>query len=246
MCCVVIEEPGRERSRWIRTALASLAVFATLGAGAVLWEYGRRQGYGDSEVRGILFAIGGVHAAGTYWVRHRPRRADFRWRARLVVPGAVRPGLLGAWSWRALAIEAMAAAGFVGGGLVVAGGAAGEGGGSGIIWTALAAPLAVALAVAVFRKLRRSGCVVLTAQGVGARGRFVRWEDIRAVRHHKDGVDLRLRSSQARPRLLHIDGPQCNIADERLVQVVDFYLANPQCRLALDTGPEQLALIPFE
>jgi hypothetical protein len=142
-----------------------------------------------------------------------------------------------------LAIEATAVVGFVGGGLVIAGGAAGaDRRWSGIIWSISTGAVAVALARAIFRKLSRSGCVVVTAQGVAAAGRFVRWEEIRAVRRQKDGVYLRLRSSEPKRRPLAVDSPQCSVADERLVQVIEFYLTNPHRRSALDTGPAQLAL----
>ncbi|HEX5996389.1 MAG TPA: hypothetical protein VFY84_14705 [Jiangellales bacterium] len=104
----------------------------------------------------------------------------------------------------------------------------------------LTAP-AIALAVTIFGGMRRSASVVVTSHGVAAGGLFVRWEQIGAVQRDKDGGHLHLRTP-GDPRSVDIGGLRCAVSDERLVEVIEFYLANPRRRSALDTGPDQLAL----
>jgi hypothetical protein len=41
---------------------------------------------------------------------------------------------------------------------------------------------------------------------------------------------------------LNVGGSDCAVSDERLVEVLRFYLGNPGRRTTLDTGPEYLAL----
>jgi hypothetical protein len=240
---VIIDEPCRDQLRRIRTAFAAFAAFATVAAGAAVWEYARRVGAAAApDASGIVFVVTGVHLAGTHWLRKRGRRADFGWRARLVLPDGVRPGLLGRWSRHALAIDAIAATGVLGAGLLIAGGQVGAGSvWFGAIGSTVVGTATVAVAVRIFRRLRRSGCVAVTSQGIAAGGRLVRWEEVRAVQRDKDGVHLHLRSSGT-PRSLYIGGPRCDVADKRIVEVLEFYLATPHRRYALDTGPDQLAL----
>jgi hypothetical protein len=113
---------------------------------------------------------------------------------------------------------------------------------SGAIWSTLAGAAAVAVAVSIFNSLRRSGCVAVTSHGVAAGGRLVLWPEIESVRHDEDGVQLRLRSAGT-PRSLHIGGPQCAVSDERLHEVVEFFLAHPHRRSALEGGPHELGWV---
>jgi hypothetical protein len=239
---LIIEEPGRDRLRWIRTAMAAFATSASMAAGTALWEYGRQAGGAAPDVSCIMFVTTGVHLAGTKWLRRRGRRADFRWRAALVLPDGVHPGLLGRWSRSALALDTVTTIGFVGGALLFSGGQVGAGSvRSGAIWSTLAGAAAVALAVSAFGRLRRSGYVAITSHGVAVGGHIVRWEQIGAVYRDKEGVHLRLKTPE-NSRYVGVSGPDCAVSDERLAEVIEFYLANPHRRSALDTGPDQLAL----
>jgi hypothetical protein len=240
---MVIEEADQARLRRVRVMVAAAAALATVAAGGVVWAYGWRAGDAAPDAGGIVFIATLVHLAGTRWLRKRDRRADFGWRAALVVPDGVCAGLLARRSRRAAAIEAIAATGLVGGGLLMAGGRMGAGKiWSGALWSAFAGAMAVAVAVSVFNGLRRSGCVAVTSHGVAAGGRLVRWAEIESVRRDKDGVQLRIRSA-ANPRPMLIGGSQCAVSDERLHEVVEYFLTHPHRRSALDGGgPYQLAL----
>lgn len=239
---LIIEEQRRNRLRWIRIVVAAFAASAIVAAGAALWEYGRRAGGAVPDVSCILFVATGVHLAGTRWLRRRGRRADFRWRAALVLPNGVHPGLQGRRSRSALAIGAVTATGFVGSGLLFFGGQVGAGRvWSGPIGSILAGAAAIALAASAFGRLRRSGYVVITSHGVAVGGHIVLWEQIGAVYHDKEGVHLRLKTPE-NPRYVGLSGPDCAVSDERLAEAIEFYLANPHRRSALDIGPAQLAL----
>lgn len=169
---LIIEEPGRTRLRWIRTLLAVLAAAAILAAGAAVWESGRLAG--DDADAGFVAGLATVaHVAGTKWVRTRRRRADFRWRAALVLPGAVRPGLWARWSRPASAVDAVVSAGFIGGGLLYFGGQVGAGSRwYGPIGSAVVAAMVGALAAAAFGRMRRSGYLTVTSEGVGHGSRY--------------------------------------------------------------------------
>jgi hypothetical protein len=238
---LIVEEPGRGWRRWIRTAVAAVAASAIVGAGAAVWEYGRRAGGAAPDVGVIVFVATGVYLAGMHWLRRRGRRADFRWRAALVLPEGVHPGLLGRWSRFALAFDTVEVIGLVGGGLLFAGGKVGAGSVWGAVLSPLGGVMAVTVAVSTFGRLRRSGYVAVTSHGVAAGGHLVRWEQIGAAQRDKDGVHLHLRAS-GKPRSVDVGGPHSAVSDERLVEVIEFYLANPHRRSALDTGPDRLAL----
>ncbi|HEX2773778.1 MAG TPA: hypothetical protein VHN18_15280 [Micromonosporaceae bacterium] len=217
--------------------MAAIAASAVVAAGATVWEYGRRAGGAAPDFGAILFVVSGVELAATRWLLRRDRRADFRWRAALVLPDGVHPGLVGRWSRTALAIDTVAATGLGGGGLLFAGGKVGAGSvWYGTIASTVAGAAVIGLAVSVVGRLRRSGSVAVTSHGVAAGCRLVRWEQIGAVQRDKDGVHLRLRAP-GDPRSVDIGGPHCAVSDERLVDVIDFYLAYPERRSALDTGP---------
>lgn len=136
----------------------------------------------------------------------------------------------------------IAATGFVGGGLLFSGGQVGAGSvWSGPIGSTLAGAAAFALAASAFGRLRRSGCVAITSDGVAVGGHIVRWEQIGAVYRDKEGVHLRLKTPE-NLRYVGLSSPDCAVSDERLAEAIEFYLANPHRRSALDTGPNQLAL----
>ncbi|MFK3979535.1 hypothetical protein ACI2K4_04040 [Micromonospora sp. NPDC050397] len=209
---------------------------AVLVAGAALWEYGRGTGVSAPDLTCVVLAAAGLHFAGTRWLVGRNRRADFRWRRTLPVPGDVRPGLSGRWSRSALAVDAGAAVGVVGSGLVFFGARVGADSlWSGSIGSVLAGGWTLVLAVSAFGRLRRPWYVVVTSLGVAARGHDVSWERIGSVYRDREGVHLRLAESES-PRYVRVSGPRCAVPDERIAEVIEFYRADPHRRAALDSG----------
>jgi hypothetical protein len=194
----------------------------------------------DVDILVLLSA--GLHFAGTRWLRTRKRRADLRWQAALVLPDGVRPGLLGRWSWVAVAVNAVGTTGFVLGGLVFFGGRVGADSiWFGVIGSIAAGAGAIVLADGAFRRLRRSGHLAITSGGVAVGDEVVGWDQIEMVRRDRRGVHLRQKTPKA-PRNVQLTAPDCAVSDDRLAEVVEFYLANPHRRSALDTGPDQFAL----
>lgn len=96
--------------------------------------------------------------------------------------------------------------------------------------------------MAAFRRLRCSGYVTITSWGVTYGDRLVRWEQFRSANRRKSGVYLRLKEPVEDPAFVEFSATACAVSDERLTEVLTFYLANPHRRSALDTGPERLAL----
>lgn len=132
---------------------------------------------------------------------------------------------------------------FVGSVLLHVGGEVGAGSRwYGPIGSVVAAALAVALAAIAFRRLRCSGYVTVTSQGVTYRDCFVPWARIRSANRRKSGVYLRVSEPTEEPRYVEFGGTDCAVSDERLTEVIRFYLADPHRRSALDTGPDRLAL----
>lgn len=237
---MIIEERGRARLRRIRTALAVVVATAILAVGAVVWAYGRLLGE-DVDAGWLMPVAGIVHAAGGRWRGRRDRRADLRWRPALVLSAGVRPGLQARWSRSAVATDALAAAALAGSGLLHSGGEVG----TGSVWfgptiSVAAGAMTFVFAALAFRRVRRSGYVTITAHGVAHRGNVVRWERIKSVFRDKDGVHLRLNAET--PQYVDFGSTDCAVSDERLTEVIKFYLAEPRRRSALDTGPDQLAL----
>lgn len=241
-CVLIIEERRRTRLRWIRTTAAACAATAILIASVLLWRYGTLLGE-EVDVGWVASIVGVVHLVGRGRLRGRERRADFHWRPALVLRGGVHPGLSAGWSRSAFAIDAVVGAGFTATALLHFGGRVGTGSRwYGPIGSVVAAAMAVALAVAAFRRLRCSGYLAVTSQGVAYRGRIVGWAQIRSVNRRKSGVYLRVSAPSEEPRYLEPDSVDCAVPDERVTEVIRFYLANPHRRIALDTGPERLAL----
>lgn len=228
--------------RWIRNATAACAAAGILAVGALMWEYARRVGDEiDATWIGSLAVI--THAVVRKGLSTREKRADFRWRPTLVLVGGVHPGLRAGWSRSAVALDAVVGACLTTSALLYFGGKVGAGSRwYGPIGSVVAAAAAVALAVAAFRRLRRSGYLAVTSQGVAYRGRIVGWDQIRSVNRRKSGVYLRVSAPSEEPRYLEPDSTNCAVPDERVTEVIRFYLANPHRRIALDTGPEPLAL----
>ncbi|WP_329103487.1 hypothetical protein OG792_26920 [Micromonospora sp. NBC_01699] len=239
---LIIEEPRRNRPRSVRTVIAVLAASAIVAAGAALWEYGRRLGAAAPEVSFIVLVTIGIQLAGERWLRTRHRRADLRWRAALVLRDGVHPGLQGRWSRAALVFDAVGTTGFAWGGLFFFGGQVGAGSQwSGPIGSILAGVATIVLAATAFGRLRRSGYVTITSRGVTVGDDTVGWERIEAVYRDSKGAHLRGKTPED-PRYVRIGGPDCAVSDERLAEVIEFYLAHPHRRSALDDGPGQVVL----
>lgn len=231
MTAGAVVEEGGGWSRWIRPVVAGFASLAVLAGGAALWEYGRRAGAAAPDLGNLLFLATGVHVGGMEWLRRRTRRGDLTWRRAVTVPGGRRPGLFARRSKRALAIGAFAASGIIGGGLVWGGSRVD--GWSGRITTALAIVVLPMLAWSVFRRLRHPTLVAITSAGVVADGQALPWEVIRSVRRDKEGVHLRVRDSD-KGRWVTVGSEFCAVSDERLAHVIEYYLATPHRRVALD------------
>ncbi|WP_345539274.1 hypothetical protein [Phytohabitans rumicis] len=239
---MVIEQPGRDRVWWVRAGIAAVTALAGLGAAGALWEYGRRAGAAAPDVSGVVFVATGVHIAATQWERRRRRTADLRWRPALVVRGGVLAGLHARVLRRTLALRAFGVITLVSGGLVFAGGEVGAGKTwSGVIGSTIAGGTALALAVITCKDFRLSGGVSVTAGGVVLNGRVLPWDRIGSVERDEEGIHLRLRPP-GYPRTVEISDSDSAVPDERVAEVIEFYLANPHRRSALGTGPDRLAL----
>lgn len=236
---MVIEEPRHDWLRRARLVGAATAALASIAAAPAMWRYGWTAA---PDVGGAVFVLTGAHLAGTQWLRRRQRRGDLDWRAALVLPGGVRPGLLARWSRRAAVIDMTVPAGLLAAGLIWGGGRmATDHMWSGAIMSALAGAGALFAAMSLFRRLRHSGCVAVTSYGVAADGELVPWDQIVSVRPHDEGVRLRRRGNMR----LDIGGPDCAVPDERLREVVAFFLAHPHRRSALDSEIRELgAIVP--
>jgi hypothetical protein len=226
----VVEEVGGGWSRWLRPAVAASASLAVLAAGAALWEYGRRTGDNvPFDPHDVLLLATGLHFGGRAWLRQRTRRGDLRWRRALVLRRGVRPGLFAPRSKLALALETVAVTGMAGSGLVWAG--AELDGWGGRILTAFWAVAVPVLARMLFQALRRPVLVAITSEGIVTERETVPWERITSVDRDKEGVHLRLRDQV---RYVTVGGEDCAVSDERLAHVIEYYLATPHRRIALD------------
>jgi hypothetical protein len=118
--------------------------------------------------------------------------------------------------------------------------------GSGLVWggaeldgwdgritTAFVAVAVVVLARTLFQELRRPVLVAITSEGVVTERRTVPWERIASVHRDKEGVHLRLRDQV---RYVTVGGEDCAVSDERLAHVIEYYLATPHRRIALDVS----------
>lgn len=230
---MVVEEVGGDRTRWAHTVVAASASLAVLAAGAALWGYGRRVGTGlPVDPHDVLFFATGLHLGGRAWLRRRTRRGDLRWRRRLHLPGGARPGLIARRSTLALGIECVGVAGMLGSGLVWAG--ATVGGWDGRIFSALGAVVLPAAAFWLFKALRRHPAfVAVTSVGVVNGDETVPWERIARVHRDKQGVHLRMKDQV---RYVTVGGEDCAVSDERLAHVIEYYLAAPHRRIALDVN----------
>lgn len=229
----VVEEVRGGWSRWARPVAAAFASLAVLAASAALWEYGRRAGTttpADPKDISALAAV--VHLGGKEWLRRRTRRDDLHWRRTLVLPGGRRPGLVARRSKRSQAVEVVGVTGLFGGGLVWGGSAIGEW--QGRIPTAMCVVLIPMVAHVVFQRLRHPTLVAVTSRGVVAEGEELPWDQIASVRRDKEGVRLRLKGQA---RYVTVGGEDCAVSDERLAHVIEFYLATPHRRAALDLNP---------
>ncbi|GAA4436229.1 hypothetical protein [Phytohabitans houttuyneae] len=228
----VVEEVRGGWSRVVRRVAATAAGLAVLVAGTALWEYGRRAGDTVPADPGdvVLFATFG-HYGGEAWLRRRTRRGDLRWRRALPLPGGTRPGLVARRSRRSLAIDAVGLCGLLGGTLVFSGSAID--GWLGRITTAICVVALPLAALAVFQRLRCPVLVAVTSRGVVAEGEELPWELITSVRRGKDGVDLRLRED-GEVRHVSVGGHECTVSNERLADVIAYYLDTPHRRSTLD------------
>jgi hypothetical protein len=231
----VVEEVAGAWRRWARAMLAASASLAVLFAGAALWEYGRRAGDATPvNPRDVLFFASLGHFGGEAWLRRRPRRADLRWRRALPLPGMTRPGFVAPRSGWALVVDAVGLSGTYVGFLVLSGSTVD--GWMGRIGTALCLVLTPLAAYAVFQRLHRPVLVALTSRGVVAEMEDMPWERIGSVRRDKDGVHLRLVEDGEGVRYVTVGGPDCAVSDERLARVIEYHLANPHRRVALDVS----------
>jgi hypothetical protein len=233
----VVEEVGGSLSRWIRPMAAAFASLAVLAGGAALWECGRRAGTAAPDMDSVALIGTLARVGGDSWLRRRARPGDLRWRRALVLPGGARAGLLAPRSKRALALETLATCGMFVGGLVWAGSKVD--GWNGRILTALGVVGLPILAHAVFKRLRHPVLVAITSEGVVAEGKALPWDQIKSVRRDKDGVRLRVRGPDRdtdKGRWVTVGGADCAVSDERLAHVIEYYLATPHRRGALDVN----------
>ncbi|BCB81610.1 hypothetical protein Pflav_080200 [Phytohabitans flavus] len=228
----VVEEVGRDLARWLRPVAAAFASLAVLVAGAALWEYGRRAGTATPvDPHDVLFLAGIGHLGVQAALRSRTRRGRLRWRPALVLPGGTRPGLLARRSRWAWAIEVAAGGAVVGSGLVWGGSTIGAW--EGRISSAVGVAALLVSAFAVFRSLRRPRFVAITSTGVTTEDEALPWERIASVLRDKKGVHLRLRDQV---RYVTVGGHDYSISNEHLAHVIEYYLATPDRRIALDVN----------
>jgi hypothetical protein len=226
----VVEEVRGGWSRWARPVAAASASLAVLAAGATLWEYGRRSGTAlPADPKDIAALAGGVHVGGKAWLRSRTRRGDLHWRRALVLPGGPRPGLIAQRSKRMHAVEVVGLTGVFGSGLVWGGSTID--GWQGRIPTAISVVLLPMIAYGLFKRLRHPTLVAVTSRGVVAEREELPWDRIASVRRDKDGVHLRRKGEE---RHVTVGGADCAVSDERLAHVIEYYLATPHRRVALD------------
>jgi hypothetical protein len=234
---VVISEAGGERLRHRQKALAVVAGAAVLCAAGAAWWLGWRHGREDLA---FLTIAGGFASSINGWIqRNRARRGDLVWRPAIVLPGGVGPGYVAPWAWQAVAMECAASAGLL---LVVLVPSAawlgldGWRGVAGAIGTALGAGVSLERARNVFRRVRHPVHTALTAAGVTVKDTTVPWDGIKYGKPGKDGVSL-YRPGAGK---VLVGGPQCEVPDERLTQVIEHFRTSPHRRSALE-GPTALS-----
>ncbi|GLH95538.1 hypothetical protein [Phytohabitans aurantiacus] len=234
---MVISEASSERLRLRRLALAVGAGAGVLCAAGAAWWLG--WWHGEYEDLNGLVPVAGFTIAVKDWVqRNRARRGDLVWRPAIVLPGGVGPGYVARWSWQALAMECAASGALIAflapsGAWLASDGLRMTIGG---IMTALGAYGAVDRARALFRRVRHPVHTAITAAGVTVKDTTVPWDGIKYGKPGKDGVSL------YRPGAGKVlaGGPQCEVPDERLNQVIEHFRTSPHRRSALD-GPAALS-----
>lgn len=234
---MVIYEPGDERPRHRQLALAVAAGAGVLAASAAAWWWGWR--HGEEDLSFLIIAGGIAHSASESVQRKRVRKGNLVWRSALVLPGGVRAGYVAPWAWQAIAMECAASAALLLGVLVPAAAWFASDGWRGIVGaagTALGGWVALERARCVFRRVRHPVHTALTADGVVLKDTTVPWNLVKYGKPGKDGVSL-YRSGAGK---VLAGGPQCQVPDDRLNQVIEHFRAAPHRRSALE-GPGALS-----
>ncbi|MCW6007523.1 hypothetical protein K1W54_23685 [Micromonospora sp. CPCC 205371] len=234
---MVVSDTGSERLRFRQLALGVAAGAAVLCAAGTAWWLGWR--HGRTDLAFLVIAGGFAHSVNDWVQRNRGREGDLVWRPAIVLPGGVGPGYIASWSWQAVAMECAASGGLLLGFMVPsAAWLALDGWRSvvGAIGTAIGAAAALERARCAFRRVRHPVHTALTAAGVTVKDTTVPWDGIKYGKAGKDGVSL------YRPGAGKVlaGGPQCEVPDDRLNQVIEHFRTSPHRRSALD-GPAALS-----
>ncbi|MFI5833923.1 hypothetical protein ACIA5A_09640 [Micromonospora sp. NPDC051300] len=217
--------PGRDglRSRRLIALLAGVAVTVTTGPGLLALQPAVLHRFGD-----LAWVVTGAHLAQHYW---RPRRTGrLVWRPRIVGRHATEAGLLARRSpagWLGLAttvalgtVLAVAAVSFLAD-----------------HWRPVAAwqPLLLAAVSlgpgwAVYREVRFTGRLALTASGIRDGGTCYPWSRVRAAGPNTDdrdgGVMLRVDPAEF-PRPV-VGGRDVTVSDERLLTAIEQFRVAPE------------------
>jgi hypothetical protein len=234
---MVISEASSERLRLRRLALAVGAGAGVLCAAGAAWWLGWR--YGSTDLSFLVICGVFAHHVNESVQRNRERRRDLVWRPAIVLPGGIGPGYVVPWAWQAVAMECAASAGLLVGLLLPSAAWLATDGWRmifGGIFTAVGVGAAVDRARALFRRVRHPVHTALTSAGVTVKDTTVPWDGIKYGKPGKDGVSL------YRPGAGKVlaGGPQCEVPDERLNQVIEHFRTSPHRRWALD-GPAALS-----
>ncbi|SCL62097.1 hypothetical protein [Micromonospora chersina] len=181
-----------------------------------------------TQFRGQVWMVTAVHLAQQHW---RPRRTGrLRWRSRVVGRHGTEPGLVARRStagWLRLTADLAL-------GSVVTLGVAS------LLpdrwrWVEVGRPVllaAVALGLgwAVYREVRFTGRLALTASGIRDGGEWYPWSEIREARPNsrkrEDGVWLRLDPGRLLPQV--VGGRDVTVSDERLLAAIERFRAAPE------------------
>jgi hypothetical protein len=230
---VVIVDGRLERAWRRRTTAAAGAGLAVVACGAAGWLLGWSAGADLPSAGGVAFASTAIHLVVQALLRRRRRRGDLRRRDAVPSPAGPRPGLVVPWSPTALAAEALFVVGILGSGAALAASklAGGENWYGGI-GTAIVGLGVAATARATFTRVRGAGCATVTSTGVTADGLAATWPEIVSADAGDNHVVLHLLDG----RTLEAGGPDGTVADERLAEVIRYYVDNPARRHCLDTA----------
>lgn len=235
---MVISDARDERLRLRQIVLGVAAGAGVLCAAGAAWWLGWR--HGENADLAFLFGFGAVaRPIGDSVRRGQARRGDLVWRPAITLPGGVGPGYVARWAWQAVAIECAASGALLLGVLAPSATWFALNGWQSIVGgivTVVGAVFSLERARAVFRRVRHPVHTAVTAAGVTVKGTTVPWDGIKYGKPDKDGVSL------YRPGAGKVlaGGPQCEVPDERLNQVIEHFRTSPHRRSALD-GPAALS-----